>query len=183
MTDQTSTKVITGRVRGSYVNVFEPRVSQLSGKSEYSITLLIPKSDTATVKAIRDACEAAANAKWGSKRPPRVDSPLRDGDGERPSGGMYPPECAKHFVLNAKTTQRPGVVDKQLRDVIDTLEFVSGDYCRASLNFFAYDTSGNKGVAAGLNNIQVLEKGDPLSSRARAADDFRSADTSDDVPW
>lgn len=178
------TKVITGKCRGSYVNVFQPRHNNLNGKEEYSLTLLIPKSDKATVAAIHAACTAAADAKWGTKKPPRVDMPMRDGDGERPRGGPYPEEYAEHWVVNAKSTQPPGVVDIKLQDVIDPLAFISGDYCRASLNFYAYDQSGNRGVGCGLNNLQVVAKGDPLSSRARAVDDFTGlADTTDDAPW
>lgn len=182
-----STKVITGKCRGSYVNVFQPRRNELNGREEYSIALLIPKSDRATVAAIRAACDAAADTKWGNKRPARLDSPLRDGDGERPRGGAYPEEYADHWVVNTKSTQRPGVVDLKLQDVIEPLDFISGDYCRASLTFYAYDQAGNRGVGCGLNNIQVVAKGDPLSSRSRAADDFggaaNTATNDDDIPW
>ena len=177
-----STKVITGKCRGSYVHVFAPRRNDLNGKDEYSLTLLIPKTDTDTVGSVKAGIKAAAEARWGAKLPPKLDNPLRDGDGERPRGGSYPEEYAGHWVLNAKSTQKPGVVDANVQDVIDPDAFLSGDYCRASVNFYAYDQAGNRGVGCGLNNVQVLGKGDPLSGRARAADDFGPAANESD-PW
>lgn len=163
-----STKVVTGRVRASYVNVFEPRRNELSGKDEYSMMLLIPKSDTATVTALRAAFQAAIAAKWGAKPPPALRLPLRDGDAEHPDEDPY----VGHWFCNVKSSQRPGVVDAQVQDVIDPVAFVSGDFCRVSVNAYAYDQKGNRGVALGLNNVQVLGRGEPLSSRARAQDDF-----------
>ena len=51
-------------------------------------------------------------------------------------------------------------------------DFYSGCYGRASIVFFAYNTNGNKGVGCGLNNIQKLEDGQPLSGRSTAVEDF-----------
>jgi hypothetical protein len=181
-----STKVVTGECRASYVNVFKPRLNELNGKEEFSMVLLVPKSDAATVQKLKDAIAQAKADKWQAKVPPGVQSPVHDGDGEKPNGGVYGDECHGHWVINLKSKSRPGIVDKAMRDVIDPNAFVSGDYCRVSINAYGYDQA-RKGVAFGLNNIQVTRKGEPLSSRSSAADDFggsgQSAVSDDDIPF
>lgn len=64
-----STKVITGRVRMSFLNWFAPRKNELNGKDEYSAELLIPKSDTETINALKMAMKEAIVAKFGDKIP------------------------------------------------------------------------------------------------------------------
>lgn len=164
-----STKVITGKVRGSYVNVFAARKNELSGEDEYSMMILIPKTDTATVQAMRDAISAACEKKWGSKVPQNIKVTMRDGDAEYPDK----PEFKGQYFCTVKSKQMPGIVDRNRQEVLDQMAFMSGDYCRVSLNAFGYDTKGNKGVSFGLNNVQILSKGEALG-RARAEDDFDS---------
>jgi len=161
-------KVITGKVRGSYVNVFKPRLNEMNGQEEYGMTLLIPKTDAMTVKSINDAIADASKKKWNGKTPPILRLPLRDGDAEKGNDANY----AGMYFMNVKAKQRPGVVDKNLQQVMDSSEFMSGDYCRVSINAFAYEQKGNKGVSFGLNNIQVLEKGVPLGNWTRPEEDF-----------
>lgn len=160
-----STQVVTGVGRGSYVKVFEAERNELSGKLEYSMAFLIPKSDTETISALKRAAKLAADAKWpeGAKRPRNLRNPLRDGDEERPDDVAY----AGHYWINVKSQkQRPGIVDANMQPVIDPGAFVSGDYCRISVNAYAYEAKGNTGVAFGLNNIQVVYKGEPLGGSA-----------------
>ncbi|MFR4700355.1 MAG: ssDNA-binding protein, partial [Christensenellaceae bacterium] len=52
-----STQITTGKVRFSYCNLFTPRAAQEGAKEKYSVTLLIPKSDKATIQKIRTAME------------------------------------------------------------------------------------------------------------------------------
>lgn len=173
-------KVVTGKVRGSYVNVFRPRMNEYNGREEYSICILIQKSDSDTISKIQAAIKAAATKKWGAKIPANFRSPLRDGDDERPDDAAY----ANQYFVNLKSRDKPGVVDVNRDEVINSFEFASGDYCRVSMNAYAYDRSGNRGVSFGLGNVQVLAKGEPLSSRARAADEFTLwGDDDDDMPF
>jgi len=162
-------KVVTGKVRGAYVNVFSPRLNKLNGRTEYSMTLLIPKSDNYTLDLIQKATDDAIFQKWNGNKPAKIRLPLRDGDAEDKG-----PEYKGHYFLNvkAKEDRKPGVVDRNVQPVLDAGEFRSGDYCLVSMNSFAYDQAGNRGVSFGLNNVQVLEKGDPLSAQSRAEDDF-----------
>jgi hypothetical protein len=169
-----TTKVVTGKARLSYVNVFQPRAGKPGQEAKYSVCVLIPKTDKATVEKIKAAIEVAKQegaAKWGGKVPAGVKTPLRDGDTERDS-----PEYKGHWFVNANSKQKPGVVDASVNPILDAGEVYSGCYGRVSLNFYAYSVDGNKGVGAGLQNVQKLGEGEALSGRSRADEDFTAAD-------
>jgi hypothetical protein len=174
-----STKVVTGEVRFSYVNVFEPK--SINGSDEkYSVSLLIDKRDTKTIEAIERAIEAAKQAgvaKFGGKIPPMLKLPLRDGDTERPDDENY---AGKMFV-NANCKTKPGLIEKNGMEIIDTTEFYSGCYGKASVTFYAFNSNGNKGIACGLNNIMKTRDGEPLGGRSRAVDDFANDIEEDDI--
>lgn len=166
-----STKVITGKVRFSYVNVFQPRAVADGQEPKYSVTLLIPKSDKKTLEKIHAAIEAAkeqGKERWGGRIPANLRTPLRDGDEERPDQ----PEFRGMYFINATSKYKPGIVDKDLNPILDPTEFYSGCYGRASINFYPYNVSGNKGVSAGLNNLQKLHDGEMLGGRKRPEDEF-----------
>lgn len=173
-------KVVTGKVRFSYVNVFEPR-SVEGGEAKYSITLLIPKSDTDTYNKIinlikKTLSEAVADVFKGVM-PTNPRFPIYDGDGLRPSGEPFGEECRGHWVITANSKEKPEIVDAGLNPIMSKSDFYSGCYGRASIVFYAYNTSGNKGVGCGLNNVQKLEDGQPLSGRSTAAEDFGGSST------
>lgn len=169
-----STKVITGMVRFSYVNIFRSRAFQEGQDAKYSICLLIPKSDKKTIAkieaAVKEATEAGVAEKWGGKLPKNLKTPLRDGDEERADEA---PEYAGMMFLNANNKSKPGIVDADLNEILDPDEVYSGSWGRASINFFAYDNHGNRGVGVSLNNIQKLRDDERLGgSRASAESDF-----------
>lgn len=172
------TKVVTGIVRLSYFNGWEP-VSINGSKERYSTSVIIDKDDTKTIDAINAAVDAAIKdgaAKFGGKIPPKgaLKLPLRDGDTERDD------EAYKHsFFLNANSTTAPQIVDRAVQPILDRSEVYSGCYARVSLNFYAFNTNGNKGVACGLGNIQKVRDGEPLGGKSSASDDF-STDVDDD---
>jgi hypothetical protein len=176
--NQPATKVVTGKVRLSYAHLFTPKAIEEGQEPKYSVCLLIPKSDTATVKKINAAIEAAKKAgekilvNQNGKMPTNLKMPLRDGDEERADA----PEYAGHWFINANSAQKPGVVDQNVNPVLDQSEVYSGCYARASINFFAFNKAGNKGIGCGLNNVQKLADGEPLSGRTRAEDDFDAVD-------
>lgn len=175
---ETTTKVVTGKVRFSYAHVFEPKAIVEGAEEKYSVSLLIPKEDTKTLakidKAIKAALEAG-KAKFGGKIPKAYKSPLRDGDEEREDDEAY----AGCMFVNANSSRKPQVVDASLNPILDREEFYSGCYGRASVNFYAFSVSGNKGIACGLNNLQKLAEGERLSGGSSAEDDF--ADEMDDL--
>jgi hypothetical protein len=163
------TKFVTGKVRFSYANVFQPAETP-NGTLKYSVSILIPKSDKDTVARFKKAFEEvkAANANYfGGAIPKLLKGGLRDGDEEKDD-----PVYAGHYFINASSNEKPGVVDADLNPILDQSEFYSGCYGRASITLYPYDTSGSKGIAAGLNNVQKLEDGDKLGGATSAAADF-----------
>ena len=175
-----STKVITGpNTRFSYAHVFEP-VSINGSTPKYSVSLIIPKSDTKTVEKIKAAIEEAYKSgegkhKGNSKSVPALSvirTPLRDGDLERPDDETY----ANSYFINANSTNPPGIVDKDLNPIMDRSEIYSGCYGRASINLYPYNVNGNRGIACGLNNLQKIRDGESLGGRSSAEADFADAD-------
>lgn len=176
-----STKVVTGKVRFCYVNVFEPTAMDDNATPKYNICIIIPKSDTATVDKINKAIEAAkqaGKAKLADKNgkiPANIKLPLRDGDIDRADD----PAFENSWFINANTLRRPSVVDRDLNPIMEREDFYSGCYGRASINFYAFNVS-SKGIAAGLNNLQKLEDGEPLAGGSTADEDFGGENAWDD---
>lgn len=177
-----ATKVITGKVRFSYVNIFKSRAFQPGQDEKFSICLLIPKKDKETVSKIKKAMEAAiqegVSEKWGGKKPANLKLPLRDGDEERADEAE---EYKGMYFLNANGNQKPGIIDMYKNEILDPTEVYSGCWGRASINFFPFNSNGNKGIAVGLNNVQKLGDDEPLGgTRASAEDDFDDDYDNDD---
>ena len=169
-------KVITGPdTRWSYANVWEAK-SINGGTPKFSVSLIIPKSDTVTLAKVKAAIEAAyhegeAKLKGNGKSIPPLTSiktPLRDGDLERPDDPAY----ANAYFINANSATAPGIVDADRNVILTRSEVYSGVYGRASINFYAFNSNGNRGIACGLNNLQKIKEGEPLGGKSRAEDDF-----------
>jgi hypothetical protein len=163
-------KVVTGKVRFSYAHVFQPQAAIEGGTPKYSVSLIIPKSDTETVAKFQKAFEDAANtnaAFFGGAVPKGLKGGLRDGDAEKDD-----PAYANSYFVNANSAQKPGVVDADMNAIIDPSEFYSGCYGRASVTLYPYNASGSKGIAVGLNNVQKTEDGEKLGGGTSAAADF-----------
>ena len=170
------TKVLTGEVRLSYVNLVTPKAQNPGDTPKYSVQILIPKTDTATyndiVQSIEAAAQKAVNEKWGGVRP-KFAPILHDGDGVKPDAGTpYSEECKGHWVLNASSTQKPGVVDISNINVdLAPQDIYSGMYARVTLNFYGYKNR-KTGVGCGLGNVMKTREGEPLGGGASAASDF-----------
>ncbi|KKX56362.1 DUF2815 family protein [Brevibacillus borstelensis] len=179
MTTGQETNVTTGEVRLSYVNLFTPRANQQGQEPKYSATILIPKSDVATKQRIDAAINAAINkgvqTVWAGARPPQPKIPIYDGDGVRPNGEAFGPECRGHWVLTASSKQQQQVVDANLNPIINQTEVYSGMYGRVNINFFPYNNSGNRGIGAGLGPVQKLRDGEPLGGQISAEQAFGGA--------
>lgn len=178
MSNTKVTALTTGRVRISYEHLLQ-QYSNNGGEPKFSVTLLIPKSDINTKRLI-DAAIAAAIAegtptKWGGTRPAQPAIPIYDGDGVRPSGEAFGPECKGCWVMTASSKQRPNVVDLNIQPILDATQIYSGMYARVSINFFAYNSAGKKGIGCGLGNVQKLADGEPLGGRSTPEEDFGAA--------
>jgi hypothetical protein len=173
------TKVVTGKVRLSYANIFEPK--SINGSDpKYSVSLIIPKDDKQQVKVIQDAIKNAIEkdknklVNKAGKIPANLKLPLRDGDEERPEDENY----ANSYFINANSTKAPAIVGLE-RDrttgkaiPLGEDEVYSGCYARVSINFYGFNTNGNMGIACGLGNIQKLEDGERLGGGSSAEEDF-----------
>lgn len=177
------TKVITGpKTRWSYANVWDAK-SINGGAPKYSVSLIIPKSDTKTVEKLQAAIQAAyeegqSKLKGNGKSVPALSvlkTPLRDGDTERPDDPAY----ADCYFINANSATAPGVVDADRNPIMERSEVYSGVYGRASISLYAFNSNGNKGIACGLNNLQKISDGEPLGGKARAEDDFDTEEDDD----
>ena len=170
-------KVVTNEVRFSYAHLWEPQAVNGS-EPKYSVSLIIPKSDKGTVKAIKDAIEIAKKegiGKFGGKLPANLKLPLRDGDIERPDDEAY----KDSYFVNCNSKGQPQIVDRKVNPIIDRNEFYSGCYGRASISIYAYNVNGNRGIAASVNSVQKTRDGESLGGRSRAEDDFTALEDDD----
>ena len=177
MENNNSTKVITGELTLSYPHLFEAYANQPGQTPKFSTTLLIPKTDTTTRAKIDAAIQAAIQQgmakNWNGVKPPIVAVPIHDGDGVRPSDGSpFPEECNGHWVMTASSKNQPQVVDAALNPIMSQTEIYAGVKARVSINFYAYNFNGRKGIGCGLNNAQKIRDGEPLTSFSSATDDF-----------
>lgn len=174
------TSVRLGEVRFSYTAVFQPKKNDDGTPSKYGVCIIIPKEDTETVNLVKEAIDAAKQRgkmeKWGGKIPANVKSCLRDGDIDREDDEAF----AGCYFLNASSRNKPGVKvleDGIVSDALDEEDFYSGCYGAVTLDFFPYESSGNKGVGAGLNNVIKTRDGDCLSGGRSADEDFADLGT------
>ena len=155
------TKVVTGECRFSYANLWEAKAMDENSKPKYSVSLIIPKSDTKTIAKIKAAIEAAYEES-------KIKTPLRDGDTDRPDDEAY----ANSYFVNANSITAPGIVDADRQQILTHSEIYSGIYGRASITFYAFNTKTSRGIACGLQNVQKLRDGDPLGGHSSAEEDF-----------
>lgn len=179
MYNNSPTRVLTGEVRLSYVNLVSPRANNNTPNADpkYSVTLLIPKTDVAVYENILSSIEAAAadaQAKlWGGVRPPVMPNPVHDGDGVRENGTPYGPECKGCWVITASTKQKPQVVHQSdINTELAPQDIYSGMYARVTINFFGYNQAGRRGIGCGLGNVMKTREGEPLAGSVSAAADF-----------
>lgn len=173
MSSLNKNQVVTGEVRFSFVNVFEPRKVGDSDEARYSITVIVPKTDTVTVEKIKSAIQAAAEAgaqkHFGGKIPTKVKNTFKDGDTETNDMGDLQkekyPEYANSYYIRLSTKIKPKVLNANHEEIIDPTEVYSGCYGRVSMTFFAYSGNGKSGVSAALNNVMKTRDGEPLVSQ------------------
>ena len=174
--------ITISNVRLSYCNLFQPKppMSDPQGTPKYSVTILVPKTNTAAKAQIDAAINAAIDAgvasKWNGQRPPVPQICVHDGDGVRPSDGSpFGEECKGMWVFTASSTQAPFVVDGQIQPIIDATQVYSGMWANVSVNFFAYNAGGKKGIGCGLNGVQKLRDDTPLGgARVTAQEAFQA---------
>ena len=179
MYNNIATRVLTGECRLSYVNLVAPRANNNdpSAKPKYSVTLLIPKTDTAVYQNILQSIEAAAadaqGKIWNGVRPPVMPIPIHDGDGVRENGTPYGPGCKGCWGITASSHNKPQVIHQSdINTELAPQDIYSGMYARVTINFFGYARAGKRGIGCGLGNVMKTRDGEPLAGGASAAADF-----------
>ena len=170
------TKVITPEAVLSYPHLFEPNTPPGAAEPVYSCALVFPKGTD--LSALKKAALAAAQEKFGNK----AEALIRDGKLRMPfrtdAEDKGYPEGA--VFMNVKNKSKPGIVsvypgaDGKPQAITDESQIYAGCKVRASLRAYAYDVSGNKGVAFSLGNMQKLADGERLDGRKRAEDEFEA---------
>lgn len=177
------TDITTNKVRLSYVHLAAPYSKDPDTAPKFSTTVLVPKSDTASMQRI-NAAIATAKAdgvakKWGGKMPAVINLPVYDGDGVRPNGERFDDACKGCYVFTASSGSErpPQIVDAALNPIIDKNAVYSGCYARVNVSFFPYDAKGRRGIGCGLNAVQFVADGEPLGTTVSVADAFGAPDT------
>jgi hypothetical protein len=162
-------KIQTPVFRVSFPQVFEPK-SFSGGEPKYSIVMIFDKKQD--LREMRRILAEAATEKFGAKKPANLRDAFRDGKEKENLQGY-----GEGVVFTtASSKSRPGLVDQNVQQIIDRNDFYAGCYARATVNAFAYDTNGNRGVSFGLNNIQKVRDGERFDGRTAAEDDFEAVD-------
>ena len=180
------TQVTIGKnVRFCYLRVFDGETATDAKGEEYtkySACLIIPKTaekslariDAAIKAAIQEGADKLKNPKTG-KIPQDIKTPLRDGDISREDA----PEFANSYFINCSTRIRPTILDENGDEIIDKEDFYSGCYGCASINFYAFNTEGNKGIACSLNALKKCADGERLAGDFDAEAAFSNEETDD----
>lgn len=173
-------QMTTGKVRLSFVHLNQPHSSAPNGENpKYSVTVLLPKSDVETKARLDAAYQAAVQAgisnKWNGVQPPRIESPIYDGDGVRPNGDPFGAECKGCWVFTARNKNQVDVLDLSMNPIMNPSDIYSGMYARVCISFYAYAFSGKRGIGCGLEAVQKLEDGQPLGGHISAAEAFGGA--------
>lgn len=167
-------KVKTPRFRVSFPKVFKAKVNKLSGKAEFSVVALFPKG--ADLSALEKAAEAVKEERWGkdkAKWPKNLKSPFRDqGEKVREDGSLPQGHEKGAIFMSFKSKDKPGVVDQNVQPIMEENVFYPGCWAIASVNAYAYDHAGNRGVSFGLNNVQKVGDGESFSGKPSAESDF-----------
>lgn len=178
----------TPKFKAGFPNLLKAKRNELNGKDEYSVVALFPKGTDMT--AMQKAAQAAIVAKWGedkTKWPKNLKSPFRKHEekekvDEKTGNKSYPPGFEEGGIfINLKSANKPQCVERNsngdLEEIIDSSKIYGGCILMASVNAFAYDQLGNKGVSFGLNNILKVSDGERFGGKNSAADDFAQVAT------
>jgi hypothetical protein len=163
--------ILTPKGQLSYPKVFTPELPpnpKPGQKPKYGTSIVFaPGTDLTALKqeAIRVATE-----KYGPKteeliRTQQLKMPFRK-DAEAkgyPAGSVF---------MNVRSDYKPGVVDRNVKPILDESEIYPGVIARLEVNAFCYDNSGNKGVSFGLNHVQKIADGPRLDNRKSAEETF-----------
>jgi hypothetical protein len=163
-------KVLTPEFRAAFADVWKARAYE-DGEPKFGLVMVFPK--TTDISALKRAAEKVAREKWGDKLPElmkagKIRLPWREGS----EYGEYDGFDDSVVFIRATSKRPPGIVDRSNQRIIDQSEFYSGCFARATVNAFAYETKGNRGVSFGLLNLQKIRDGESFAGAANPEQDF-----------
>lgn len=170
------TRMVLNNVRLAYAHLDAPRAAAEGADPKYSVVMIIPKTDP-QVATLKDILREAATAKFGAK-PPKMKSPLRDGDevddqGQRDKGDEF---AGCYYITASSKKPVEVLVGKAKAPASEPEHFRSGNYASVRVGAFAYEVAGNRGVALGLNGVWVTKRGEPLGKAAEPWSDVEAED-------
>ena len=145
--------------RLDFVHVFEPWAFRENERPKYSVTLIISKNDTDTIRKVHNALAQAyekGKSTLQNAEMKDIRSPLRDGDAERPNNPVYR-NCWFINATNNGIFSVPQVCDRDKNFITDRNQLYSGVWGRVHVSFKAYssgDSPSQKGIGCYFNAIQ-----------------------------
>jgi len=144
--------LISPKGRLSYPHLMERHTKGDYPSDMYETLLLIPKGTD--ISALKDACEEMLQEVFKGKFKDISElehPPIKDGD-------EYEDDRKGHWVIKAKSDNRPQIVAANPKIVIDNAEEVyGGRWAKLSLNLYSYNKAGKRGLSFGLRNVQLLD--------------------------
>ena len=183
-----SDKVRTPRAILSFPRLYKPEAFKEGDTAYYSASLIFTKEaqQTDAFTALKEAAYDAAVERWGDEAVPILQAAKHSTfrtDGEKkgyPEGSVY---------INVKSKQPPGVVSQVpdpetgramriTEEMAETMgspyEMYPGAHVLTTVNAWAYDQYGNKGVSFWLQNMQKVGEGDRLAGGIPADEEFEA---------
>lgn len=165
-------KIKLQNVRLSFPGLWKAEPFKPGDDPKFKATFLVPK-DSELDKQVQAAIKETAKAKWGAKAQAvlkgMVNNPnkycYQDGDTKTYDGyeGM--------MALSAKNSKRPLVIDRDRTTLTEADgKPYAGCYVNATVEFFAYENSGN-GISASLMGVQFVKDGDAFGGGSIASED------------
>lgn len=161
----------------SFPVLFTPRPVVQGGEPRYSLNLIIDAQGqkTAEFQALRRAVAQTIDTKWGDgkSRDKAFVAKLRNpflSTKDQEYQGYEDPDAV---FIRPWSKNKPGLVDAMRNEITVPGDVWAGQLVRCSVNTFAYEQSGNRGVSFGLNNVQVCRTdGTRLDGRQPAKKEF-----------
>ena len=170
-----SQNFLTPEFRVSYPSVFEAK-ADLQGDMFYSITMLFDKD--ADLSGIKKVCqELASQLGWEKDK---YKTPLEDGNIKFNDNKQQYSSYENMIVAKAKSKNRPGIVDRMKKDILNPSDFFGGCYARAQLTAKTYVMAGRNGITFQLVNLQKTRDGEAFGRVAPDAKDVFSEVNFDD---
>jgi hypothetical protein len=132
-----------------YSDLYEEGTKMDGSPGGYSVKILIPKLDVATIKAIKTSCNKAIKDKFKDQLPPFSfdKNPMRDGDEPNRAGKIYAGHRGCYYIT-ARTKKKPQVIKRIQGESfpVESDDMYSGVRINVVVTPFVY-TEGTGGVS------------------------------------